>query len=115
MVTADRRFAIITLLFHRHGFVKVQEMSDRFAASGSTIRADIDYLHEHFTIESRTGKYGGYRLIDAPIFFLHAEMLHKVRHGIEKIGGLDGYDADLMEQSIRVLQSIKKRNSCFSL
>ena len=115
MIAADRRFAIIALLFHRHGFVKVQEMSDRFAASGSTIRADIDYLHEHFTIESRTGKYGGYRLTDAPIFFLHAEMLHKVRHGIEKIGGLDGYDADLMEQSIRVLQSIKKKDCCYSL
>jgi len=52
---------------------------------------------------------------DVPIFFLHAEMLHKVRHGIEKIGGMDGYDADLMEQSIRVLQSIKKKDCCYSL
>lgn len=115
MVAADRRYAIIALLFHRHDFVKVRELRDRFAASDSTIRADMEYLHEHFTIESRTGKYGGYRLTDAPLFFAHAEMLHKVRYGIEEMGGMDGYDAELMEQSIRVLQSIKKRNSCFSL
>lgn len=115
MIAADRRHAIIALLFHRHGFVKVRELRDRFAASDSTIRADMEYLHEHFTIESRTGKYGGYRLTDAPIFFAHAEMLHKVRYGIEKMGGMDGYDAELMEQSIRALQSIKKKGCLLSL
>ncbi|MBR0407902.1 MAG: DeoR family transcriptional regulator, partial [Clostridia bacterium] len=46
MKTADRQHGIIEMMMQRPGFVKVQEMRDRFAASDSTIRADLDYLRE---------------------------------------------------------------------
>lgn len=115
MTTADRRFEIIVVLYHRSDYVKVSTLSDMFAAVDSTIRSDMDYLREHFSIESRSGKDGGYRLIDAPIFFIHAEMLHNVKKTIERMGGIEGYNSDLMEQTIQALNSIKKRGSYYSL
>lgn len=86
-----------------------------FAAVDSTIRSDMDYLRERFSIESRPGKDGGYRLANGPVFFIHAEMLYRMKKTIEQMGGISGYDADLMDQSIHALNAIKKDGSHFSL
>ena len=115
MTTADRRFEIIIVLFHNPGFVKASSLTDRFAAVDSTIRSDLDYLRERFPIESRSGKYGGYRLKDEPIFLLHAEMLYHVKAPIEQLGGITGYDADLMNQIIQALTVIQKNGPYYSL
>ena len=115
MTTADRRFEIIIVLFHHAGFVKAHALTDQFAAVDSTIRSDMDYLRERFSIESRPGKDGGYRLSDGPVFLVHAEMLYRVKKAIERMGGISGYDADLMDQSILALTSIQKDGSRYSL
>ena len=115
MTTADRRFEIIVVLFHHPGFVKANVLTDRFAAVDSTIRSDMDYLRERFSIESRPGKDGGYRLNAGPVFLIHAEMLYRVKKTIEQMGGIAGYDADLMDQSIQALNAIQKDGTRYSL
>ena len=108
MKTADRQHGIIEMMMQRPGFVKVQEMRDRFAASDSTIRADLDYLRERFAIDSRSGRYGGYRLLDVPVYMNHANMLYSLKQNIEQKGGMEGYDPVLMDESIIALESIRK-------
>ena len=108
MKTADRQHCIIELMMQRSGFVKVQELRDRFAASDSTIRADMDYLRERFAIDSRSGRYGGYQLLDVPVYMKHANMLYSLQQNIEQNGGVKGYDPILMDEAIIALESIKK-------
>ena len=108
MKTADRQYGIIELMMQRPGFVKVQEMRDQFAASDSTIRADLDYLRERFAIDSRTGRYGGYQLLDVPVYMKHANMLYSLKQNIEQKGGMEGYDPVLMDESVIALESIRK-------
>ena len=82
------------------------------AGRKSTIRADIDSLENYFHIESRPGRNGGYRLAllqSQSVFAKHAVMLMQMRDAIKKRNiWIEGYDAIIMEQIIRLLLEVKR-------
>ncbi|MBO6158800.1 MAG: HTH domain-containing protein [Firmicutes bacterium] len=109
-LTADRRFRIIAILAEHKGYVSAEELCRRIeGVSRRTIRSDIDALCVTFAIESRTGPHGGYRLVATdPVPIQCASMLQAVKAHLDQTGGCDGYDAALMEHTIRLLYANAK-------
>lgn len=109
-MTEYRRYKIIAILSESKHFVSAKELCRRFeGVSERTIRSDIDALYVTFSIESRTGRNGGYRLVAAdPAPIQCASMLNSVKVFLDQAGGCDGYDAALMEYAIRLLYAISQ-------
>ena len=59
----DRCIAILKLL-QNGTFIKRQTLMDEFCVSERTIRRDIEFLAYHYNIQSFSGRYGGYKLLD---------------------------------------------------
>ena len=59
----DRCIAILKLL-QNGTFIKRQTLMDEFCVSERTIRRDIEFLSYHYNIQSFSGRYGGYKLLD---------------------------------------------------
>ena len=59
----DRCIAILKLM-QNGTFIKRQTLMDEFCVSERTIRRDIEFLAYHYNIQSFSGRYGGYRLVD---------------------------------------------------
>ena len=113
MTIDERRFRIIVILSRQTDFITLDALVSLVdAGRKSTIRADIDSLENYFHIESRPGRNGGYRLAlfqSQSVFAKHAVMLMQMRDAIKKRNiWIEGYDAIIMEQIIRLLLEVKR-------
>ena len=59
----DRCIAILKML-QQGTFIKRKTLMDEFCVSERTIRRDIEFLAYHYNIQSFSGRYGGYKLLD---------------------------------------------------
>ena len=59
----DRCIAILKIM-QSGTFIKRQTLMDEFCVSERTIRRDIEFLAYHYNIQSFSGRYGGYKLVE---------------------------------------------------
>lgn len=111
----ERRW-IILLLVIRDGHVKVRDIMAECEVSDSTVRADLAHLSLTFPIQSRRGPNGGFMLGDKQHpFAKHASLLVKWMPMLGKSGNTNEYDAQLMQEAILALISIKANGKTFTL
>ena len=111
MIVFERRFDMIVYII-RHKHVSAKELRLKFEVSDSTVRADMNALSQYYPVTSIQGHGGGYSLVmDTPVFCKHVDMLYHISETIVRIGGIDGYDAILMQEAIRALLQIELHGS----
>lgn len=111
----ERRW-IILLFVIRNGHVKVKDIMTECEVSDSTVRADLAHLALTFPIQSRRGPNGGFMLADQQHpFAKHASLLVKWMPMIGELGNVNETDAQLMQEAILALVSIRSKGRTFTL